>query len=332
MKIKRDNAYATLLKPLPIWASLRMMLESEISSLVTTKKFRLIYIQYLHFSNSIQSPLKSFLISFFSLFPSPLYHTASASPSFSQAPYKAFSPALTNIPPVPLLLSSYLSDGAGKETGQAKPELFLVNGKKGKSVSTKLNLCPTIHMKGLAQSLMYKKGSTNVGFLLFVVVEVTSCPSILYDDGAGFRLGPLRIQPGLYGPGPILTHGGEFEIVAHFFFLLKESAPRRMQKVHLWGFLSHVWESYLCFLPPLSTRALCFLSSSHENFWYNISKTVSQDALSTVSQLALVSSDRIKENRKFPSVSHIRILFQFYNVCEFGHSVKCVSYCGSGFF
>ena len=81
-----------------------------------------------------------------------------------------------------------------------------------------------------------------------------------------------------------------------------------------------------------STRALCFLPSSRENFWYNISKTESQDALSTASQLALVSSDRMKENRKFPSVSHIRILFQFYNVCEFSHSVKCISYCGSGFF
>lgn len=79
---------------------------------------------------------------------------------------------------------------------------------------------------------------------------------------------------------------------------------------------SHVWESYLCFTPSPSTRALCFLPSSHENFWYNISKTESQDALSTVSQLALVSSDRIKEDRKF----------QVYHMSEFCFSfIMCVN-------
>lgn len=115
-----------------------------------------------------------------------------------------------------------------------------------------------------------------------------------------------------------------WEIVAHFFSLLKESAPRKMHNVHVWGSLSHVWESYLCSSTPLAPGPYVSSPPPIENFWYNISKTEDQDALSTVSQLAtLVSSDRIKD-RKFPGVSHVRILFQFYNVCEFSHSVKCI--------
>lgn len=106
---------------------------------------------------------------------------------------------------------------------------------------------------------MYKKGSIHVELLLFVVVEVTSCPFILCDDGTGFQSDPWESSLDSMDQRSILNYGGEFEIVAHFFSLLKESAPRKMHNVHVWGSPESCLGVISLFPPSPSTRALCFL-------------------------------------------------------------------------